>query len=81
MKVQRAIREERRDVYDIIVTKKEIQNDAIVEVETVERTVTIQELTDTINAQIVIKEEAQGQIDEAIETINTINAYKEANPE
>ena len=81
MKVQRAIREERRDVYDIIVTKKEIQNDAIVEVETVERTVTIQELTDTINAQIVIKEEAQRQIDEAIETINTINAYKEANPE
>ena len=81
MKVQRAEREERRDVYDIIVTKKEIQNDAIVEVEAVERTVTIQELTDTINAQIAIKEEAQKQIDEALATIDAINAYKEDNPE
>ena len=81
MKVQRAIREERNDVYDIIVTKKEIQNDAIVEVEEVEKSVTIQELTDTINAQISIKEEAQKQIDEALATIDAINEYKVTNPE
>ena len=81
MKIQRAIRDERNDVYDIIVTKKEIQNDAIVEVEEVEKSVTIQELTDTINAQISIKEEAQKQIDEALATIDAINEYKVTNPE
>ena len=81
MKIQRAIREERRDVYDLIVTKKEIQNDAIVEVEAVEKSVTIQELTQVIEAQIKVKEEAERQIDEALATIDAINEYKVTNPE
>ena len=79
--IKRAIREERRDVYDIIVTKKEIQNDEIVEVEAVEKSVTIQELTQTIEAQIKVKEEAERQIDEALATIDAINEYKVTNPE
>ena len=81
MKIQRAIRDERNDVYDIIVTKKEIQNDAIVEVEAVEKSVTIQELTQVIEAQIKVKEEAERQIDEALATIDAINEYKVTNPE
>ena len=79
--IKRAIRDERRDVYDIIVTKKEIQNDEIVEVEAVEKSVTIQELTQTIEAQIKVKEEAERQIDEALATIDAINEYKVTNPE
>ena len=81
MNIRRAIREERNDVYEVIVTKKEIQNDEIVEVEHVEKETTIQQLADTINAQTAIKEEAEKQIADSLALIEDIENYKLQNPE
>ena len=79
--IRRAIREERNDVYEVIVTKKEIQNDEIVEVESVEMTTTIQQLLDTIEAQMKVKEEAEKQIADSLALIEEIENYKLQNPE
>ena len=79
--VRRAIREERQDVYEVIVTKKEIVNDEIAVVEVVEKETTIQQLLDTIESQTKVKEEAEKQIADSLALIEEIEKYKLQNPE
>ena len=79
--IRRAIREERNDVYEVIVAKKEIVNDEIAVVEVVEKETTIQQLTDIINAQMKVKEEAEKQIADSLALIEEIENYKLQNPE
>lgn len=79
--IRRAIREERNDVYEVIVTKKEIQNDVIVDIEVVEKETTIQQLLDTIEAQTKVKDEAEKQIADSLALIEDIENYKLQNPE
>ena len=79
--IRRAIREERNDVYEVIVTKKEIVNDEIAIVEVVEKETTIQQLLDTIESQTKVKEEAEKQIADSLALIEEINQYKLTSPE
>ena len=79
--IRRATREERNDVYEVIVTKKEIVNDEIAIVEVVEKETTIQQLLDTIEAQTKVKEEAEKQIADSLALIEEIENYKLQNPE
>ena len=79
--IRRATREERNDVYEVIVTKKEIVNDEIAVVEVVEKETTIQQLLDTIESQTKVKEEAEKQIADSLTLIEEINQYKLTSPE
>ena len=79
--IRRATREERNDVYEVIVTKKEIVNDEIAIVEVVEKETTIQQLLDTIESQTKVKEEAEKQIADSLTLIEEINQYKLTSPE
>ena len=79
--IRRAIREERNDVYEVIVTKKEIVNDEIAVVEVFEKETTIQQLLDTIESQTKVKEEAEKQIADSLALIEEIEKYKLQNPE
>ena len=79
--IRRATREERNDVYEVIVTKKEIVNDEIAIVEVVEKETTIQQLLDTIEAQTKVKDEAEKQIADSLALIEDIENYKLQNPE
>ena len=79
--IRRAIREERQDVYEVITTSKEIQNDEIVEVESVGMTTTIQQrIEDNANLMNQIEQLQQGIVKNNL-IIQEIESYKLTSPE